>query len=415
MPYIELINKVMKEKLGEKGLEIVQRQVQIMGIKEDDIQAEHIPGFAKAVAEAVVSSSTREEAKIVYWELFKLLDIDSIVDGTEDPLLKAAQLADLGDANAYAGDYDRALHYYRQIPATAAPGCEAMAEIKEGELHATTNEQGEARKHFEKAKDIAREQGNFYMEALALRGIGYTCWRTGEFPEAVERFNKAISVALQMEDNDLVAKINIDMGLIHAGTGLHDKAIAKYNDAISILKETGDYDELARAYNNLGEVYKELKDYNKALESYQNCLESAEKVKNDVLRAYAYMNSAECYARMCYVDEARETLELGKAVLSELKDEYLESAIYLIYGLIAIHENDWECMEQNFEKDVEILKKIGYPYEVATNTIEHARGLMKKGDIGGAKKKLMEARSIIVSLSSTRLLSDIDSLLSELE
>jgi len=415
MPYIDLINRVMQQEMGQKGLEIVEKQLSAMNLEPKAIEIEHIPAVAKSISEAVVAVSTREQAKKVYWELLKLLDIEKIVDGTEDPLLKAAQLADLGDAASCAGEWVKALEYYRQIADTAAPGSGPLAEIKEGELHASMNEQDEAREHFGKAAQIAKENGNFIMEAMALRGIGYTCWRTGDFPEAIERFSKAISVALQVEDQDMVGKLTIDIGLVHQATGLYDKAIRKFEEAIEILSKSGDWDELARAYNNLGEVYKAQKDYNKALMSYQSCLEYAEKVRNEIMKAFALMNSAECYARQCHVGEAKEMLDQAKPLVEEMKDDYLLSAVYLVNGLIAAHEGDWECVENSFEEDIELLKKIGYPYEVATNTLEYAKALVKKGDKDKAREKLKEARKILVSLSSTKLLTEIDEVLSGLE
>ncbi|MCK4718506.1 MAG: tetratricopeptide repeat protein [Thermoplasmata archaeon] len=414
MPYIELINRVMKEQMGAKGLAIVKSQLKNLRLEEIEISVENLPALARAISEAVVAISTREKAKMVYWELFKLLDIESIVDGTEDPALKAAQLADLGDAMSYAGESEKALEYYRQIPDTRAPGATTMAEIKEGELHDSTNQQKEAREHFETAVRIAKENGNFYMEALAHKGIGHSCWRTGEYPEAIERFNKAISVAMLVDDQDLIAKLYIDIGLVHQATGLNNEAIAKFQEAIDILKEAGNYDELARAYNNLGEAYKEANDRNKALESYQNCLEAAEKVKNDVFKAFALLNSAECYARSGFLEEATETLEKGRKSAEELGDEYLISSIYLINGIISTHKEEWESAEENYEKAIALLKDLGYPYELAINTFEYARMLRKKGEVERAKEKLLGSREIAIGLSSTLLIGDIDAELEKL-
>jgi len=413
----QVIYDLMSGEMGELGPHIVRKQCKDLGVDPDDITKGDLPRVARTLSEVMVSFG-HEEARKIYLAINKLQNLETIVEGEKDGRRKMEGFLDLGDFARFSGEYSKAKGYYQKLlrlsQESGDNALSARANTMLGILSNDTNEPAKAIGLFMIALDISLPLDDSENLALTYRGLGYSNWRLGKYVESLKLYNMALKHSARSGNDELTGIIHIDMGLVHDTQGKNEEALKSFDKAIQILKLTDNAYNLARANNNIGELYKNVGDLEQAIKYYDICYKVASQVNYKRMMGYALGNSAECLAKMGKVREAREKAKQTMDIFMKYNDNYMISGVHLTYGIIYSKEGNKTEMRKHFDKAIEMLEALNYPYEIGTNTFEYAKALRDMGLIEEARSKFKRAYGIFLGLGSAKFVKAVEEELSKL-
>jgi CHAT domain-containing protein/tetratricopeptide (TPR) repeat protein len=159
-----------------------------------------------------------------------------------DLAMELAELTELMTLCAETGDLPAMFHYLRQLARCGST--EAVRDCLEqvGGRASWLLEHGEsaqAGRCFGALREAAREVGELYHEAAALRGSANARIELGQYRAAIEELEKAKRMAEQEDFMDLQAGICNDQGDIRRGMGQMAASIASHEQALALAIRVG--------------------------------------------------------------------------------------------------------------------------------------------------------------------------------
>jgi len=126
---------------------------------------------------------------------------------------------------------------------------------------------------FEDLRQAFVDTGDSKFEAVAVRFVGESHWRLGDYPQADEHLQRALVMNRELGERPEESKTLNLLGLLHWDLGEFDQAQAYFREGSAIAAELGDRRLQGAILNNLSLVHDELGDYYVSLEQYQRALD----------------------------------------------------------------------------------------------------------------------------------------------
>lgn len=128
----------------------------------------------------------------------------------------------------------------------------------------------DARAHFHWALDLSRDIGDRSLESSALSGLGFICYRLGQFSEALEHAERELALEFEKEEESYRRGVMLNnVGVVRTVFGRFDEAMANLRRAMSY---TADHVNECSVLSNIGVIHRERGEYAEAAEYFQRAL-----------------------------------------------------------------------------------------------------------------------------------------------
>ena len=215
------------------------------------------------------------------------------------------------------------------------------------------------------AKEMNKELGDQYLEALILEGLGFCYTVNDEYEKAIRSASDAVVIFQNLsgpEGKFGIANGQISLGNIYGRLGRYKKAIGYQEEAVEILlKMRKEHPVFARgqrkkktikktsqltleklalkceeflgiAYGNMGHMYNELKEYQRALELSQEALNINQKFRDKFEKARILQNMGSAY---CFSGRPRKSIECCEKSVRILREIGHKKGESTSYGILA--------------------------------------------------------------------------------
>jgi CHAT domain-containing protein len=261
-----------------------------------------------------------------------------------DAALKALVFDHLGDTAEADENLQRALRMCASWNCASAGKLARIAGAIATERAAFDQAQG----YFETTREIAKKQGDEFLECTALLNLGVVALGRERFDEAIDWSEQAGAVAQKINAAAIEEKASGNLGWAYYKTGDFARSLDAFKDAIDKAQRLGAIIDEVEWLNNLGLVTFQNGEYAQAGQYYRQSLELAEQSQNQSQIADASTSLAFlCIAQKelnCASHNAGRSLELAK----ERSDRSGELYASLAQGEIAALAHDEITAEKIF-------------------------------------------------------------------
>jgi tetratricopeptide (TPR) repeat protein len=181
-------------------------------------------------------------------------------------LVKAGQKAQQAYANQEAlNHYNRALDMCERLGEAVEPATRMTIYAGKGAVHHLLSEWRAAIAAHQCLLEVARQLGDWNMEAEALCQIGFGFFYAHEFEQALEFSHQAQALALELGNQHILAASLFVIAFVHAVVGKLDDASHGTEEALRVSREAGD--KGCEGFNLilLGQLYNWKGEYEQAL------------------------------------------------------------------------------------------------------------------------------------------------------
>lgn len=128
----------------------------------------------------------------------------------------------------------------------------AQSLIGYGFMNVQASRFGDARKHLEEARFVARKMGDYFNVRESLTWLGWTAAFSGRFDEAVTLTDEALAVIEDMHDEFFRAFVLVVVAQIKSQRGEYEDARRSFYEGIELARQTSNVGLLATAQGYLG-------------------------------------------------------------------------------------------------------------------------------------------------------------------
>jgi len=214
-----------------------------------------------------------------------------------------------------------------------------------------------AKKYFEQALIINKEDGNRYRESDILNNLGLVYWYLGQIEKAIDYHEQSLSICNEIGYYQGECSIFVNLGRIQRQLGQINKAINYYEKAATICKDQYD---LSFILGNLGLAYSALGQLQKAINYHKQALMISRKIGHQRAECSHLGNIGIAYKDLGQIDKAIDYYEQALNISKEIGDEASESVWLGDLGIA--HSNIGQIRKaiEYYEKALVISRKIGY-------------------------------------------------------
>lgn len=372
--YLE-INEIMGELYEldgnyEKALSIFGR---ILEISEDKFHRSTVLMMKGRVFQ---SQSNYDEAIASYEKGITL------AEALDSSLLKAKINGYLGKIYLRKGEYDKALDLQRTYLTESQKVGDnreiGQAYMNLGGVYWFMNDQQMAIRQWGESLNVFSKDK--YSQGIANvndnLGVGYST--IGNFEKSLEYYKSSEEIMTKIGDVRGMSMVLLNIGVLYNRMGQYEKALEYNMKSLQIKKKIGDIVGVANIYNNIGGNYQDLERYDEAVEYFKQNYALMEESGDIWGVARSLNNMAESEIELGRISEARDhckrSLELG--IKHSLND--IQSYAYLLNGVIASHDGDYELADKHFEKGLELGKKTEDPFRIGMAYLYMAKSFVKR-------------------------------------
>jgi DNA-binding SARP family transcriptional activator/tetratricopeptide (TPR) repeat protein len=221
------------------------------------------------------------------------------------------------------GHYRDARLLHTRAANVADPAAAAVILCNLGVIHWRVGQPKEALDSYQRALDVAREQGDRTIEIRALNNIGLVDEHLGRYDEALDRFQRAARVADEIGDRPGQARALDNLGNVSEYLGQYPQALEHKRKALAIAREIGDRGGEASTLNNIGNVHERMEQHHIALQHYQQALDIAEEIGHREIEGHALDNVGAAYRHIGDCEKALDHHRRAIALALETDNGYL--------------------------------------------------------------------------------------------
>ena len=241
-----------------------------------------------------------------------------------DEAARAAALCLIGEVEIGAGNFPVAER--RLIEARAAASRSGVNDWQRlalnglGALYQYQGENARSRECYSEALTLAFTSGDTRWQAALLGNLAGVYFSEGKLEQARQAYGQALNLANQIGDRRLEGNARSNLGLIHHEQGNHAAATAELSLALAIARKLG-YARLAHVVLcNLGLVAESAGDMALAAAHFTAARDGAFSSKEPRSEAHYCAYLAQAQSRLGALDEARQAIERGLALLGDRPD-----------------------------------------------------------------------------------------------
>jgi CHAT domain-containing protein/Flp pilus assembly protein TadD len=257
-----------------------------------------------------------------------------------------------GSANQALGRYPEAeqklTEANRLCLSSSSASCSSVT-FARGGLEMAQGHFSQAQLLFEQTLDLARRQGDKFVEANVLVNLGYSALQQDHFDEALDWSTTSYRLSSDSHFDDIAEGALGNLGWAYYELGESEKAEQLFEEARKRAFSLGDV-EGQTWVTNLGYVYLDAGDYVRARQAYEEALSLSKKINNkdDILNSL--MSLALVSERTGNLEQARDyadqTIALAPADGNRLNQLYP----LLVKGHVAARLHDTELAEKTFRE-----------------------------------------------------------------
>jgi tetratricopeptide (TPR) repeat protein len=193
--------------------------------------------------------------------------------------------------------------------------------------------------------------------------LGLNAYRKGSFDRAESFYRESIVLAEKCSNHRALAASIVFLGIIEQERGNFPQAIDLYKQGLEFAQNAGDLLFISLACGNLSDLYFQQGNLEKARPLLERELEISGKLQFRFGLAPAWVRMGELYRLDGDYAQAEQWLEKSMVVSRDLGlKELIRFNLYL-FGLLALHRNDYACaikyFREYFEIDRALEEKIG--------------------------------------------------------
>jgi signal transduction histidine kinase len=209
-------------------------------------------------------------------------------------------------ANQYrtAGDYDKALTYYRQCA------------------------------------DLARQLKDSLKLGNSLTGIGIVNNNAGDFENGLKYYFEALSLYERIGNRRKEGGALKNIGSVYRQLKNYDKANSFLQQALVVQSGEHDSASVGNVLNDIGLVYMDQDSTKKALEYFQQVVGVYGRYVRDEVRAFAFNNLALTHSRLGHFRDADSCYRSGLVLMEKLNNQYGIALILGNFGDLSYRMND---------------------------------------------------------------------------
>ncbi|MEZ5275248.1 MAG: tetratricopeptide repeat protein [Opitutaceae bacterium] len=270
-----------------------------------------------------------------------------------------------GDAARHSYSNEAAVDYYERLIPLSDDDEKTSLLIDLGSVLETTGDWGRARKHYDRALELARAAGDPGRIAHAESAIGELLRKRGDYAEAIKWLQRA-AVGLEKAGDQVNLGQNLQsQGTLAAQTGNLADASRLYSDSLILRELTGDRRKAADLINNLG-----------ILERMKGNLETCEELYDQALH-----------------------------IRQELNDRWALANSYNNMGMLYRSRGEYGKASDVIEKSLQLNRAVGDRWATANSLNSLAEVALDAGDDTAASRALRESLLINRELGDKRALA----------
>ncbi|MDM8566437.1 tetratricopeptide repeat protein [Candidatus Halobeggiatoa sp. HSG11] len=201
----------------------------------------------------------------------------------------------------------------------------------------------EAKKAYEAALVIAKEQDDDRQIAVVEGQLGTLAMLQNNFQEAAERHHEALTIFQRLNEPEMEAVAHHQLGMVYQEAQQWDAAEQAYRESARIRESQGNLGGAAQTWNQLALVSGGAGKFKEAEAWYRKAIDEAKSV-GDLVQVAMSLNNLADLIQTKYPDrlpEARQLAEESLAIMKTLDPSVSEIwTIYLILAEIAEQEGD---------------------------------------------------------------------------
>jgi len=246
--------------------------------------------------------------------------------------------------------------------------------------------QKEALNLYNSALCIYNKAKNKNKIAKTYQYIGYAYDYEGNYDSVIKYHKKALDLNLKNDNKRMSAISANNLGIAYTITGNIDTAFIFYELGVELTELTNDTVEFIELYQNMGISYSYKGNYEKATEFTIKALKLSEQINyiNSIVNlnlhiAQYYNLIGDTIKTMSYCKQASERI-------NEIDDAYTKAGFYNTIGELHFSRNEIEEARKNFNKTLEISKKVNYKRGIAAGYTNLALLFFKEKKYSKAEK-----------------------------
>lgn len=230
--------------------------------------------------------------------------------------------------------------------------------IRAGETAAQANAYREAITFMERASRLIDQRNNSQIARLFIR-LGECYERNSDYGLAAEKLFKGLEIAREIKDQKSAAQALGSLGLVAARQGRYDEALERETQSLKLARQINEPEQIAEALQLLAAVWYYEANYDTAADYYQQSLTIYRQMNHQRgiiscmtgLGLVLIDKSDYQQAKKVYA----ETLELSRS--SNDRRAMTRSLIYL--GLASYFLKDYTAARGYYEESLEITRQMG--------------------------------------------------------
>lgn len=211
---------------------------------------------------------------------------------------------------------------------------------------------------YQRGFEIAKEINADGDAARHLGNVGWVHFLLGNFTTAVERYNEAFALAVKSGDETNQSSLLIDIGKVLAAENQTDQAVLKYEAALKIANNTSNRALQSTCLNALGSLYVQTGNYEKALTFLERALKMARDMAAPVPQATNLNSLGQLRLRQNQLQPALQSFEQARQISSS--SNYLRGVWEANAGLAATYEklNQFDQAQTHYRLAIETMEGV---------------------------------------------------------
>jgi serine/threonine protein kinase/Flp pilus assembly protein TadD len=361
------------------------------------------PGAIKAYSE--LARLTPDEPQ-VYVDLGRAYEkndelkkaIDSFIEATNRAPQYATAFLRVGilyarqldQAGASAG-FDKAEKIYQ-----ALGNFEGQAEVsfQRGFLFDQVGNLAEARRHLQRALELARTTANEYQQVKTLLKLGDVELDANDLVTARKYMQEAVDLSQSKGIDNLTKRGLVDIGNTFLVEANYTEAEKYYKQSLDLAQRQKDPRNAARALLSLGSIAERRTNSDEVVRYVEQALPFYQQggYRKETLQAFALLARAKVHKGD--YDAALKAFQQQLQLTQQLGDQSQATAAHADIGRLFIRQGKYPEALVQFEKSYEIVKSLGVPKNVAASITDLANALWRLGRYDEARAALHEASSV---------------------
>ncbi len=264
----------------------------------------------------------------------------------------------LGDVQAFVGQYDQALASYCQgLGACPGERLQALLYWRIGQVHERKGETDLALEYLNRALELLGEESRSSDVVSVRTGLGWAHYYRGEYDLALQEGLAGLEIARERGYRRPLGDLLTLVAISFYEKGDYDRAEAFCREGLEISRAEGWNYELARLYSTLGTIAHGRGDYAQAIIHHRQSLEIRQKIGDRRGIGIAYNNLATALQESGHFQEALEHLQESLAIWIELDDPLGSTIVHSNIGQLYCNLERWGVARQHLEQALTVCQE----------------------------------------------------------